>query len=573
MSTKTVFLSTCLVVLFSLPFNSVYAQLEFTTNVVTDSLFRRTVVYVIDLDGDEDIDIISANTNDDKISWFENNGSQEFTEHIIDDDFFRPSEVIAVDLDQDGDIDVIATGESDSVAFWQNNGHQQFTELAINSHFNNGGHLFAVDLDDDGDIDVIGAGNGGTYWWENEGDNEFESHFIYQGTGPDIYAADMDGDNDIDILVGGGRIRWLSNDGDQNFDLNNVSDGAYSFASTTYPVDLDEDGDLDVIGCSSFEEDISWFENDGTEDFTAHTIDNDLEYPNSVLSCDLDNDGDIDVIGADYFADEISWYENDGEEQFEKYLISNEIETMEITNIDLDLDGDIDIIASSYQGEIIWFENHLLEPNLRPPEPFSLISPENDSIITHFPLWLTWQNTVDPDEGDSVTFTVFFSTDQFFTEFRMMEGINAVTDTSVDIIDLINGERYWWKVLAEDIAGNQTWSNEIWSFAFDWEEEDELFTAYTSSPEIPSEFSIVSTYPNPFNPILNITVGIPETSEISVTVTNIYGQHVATLLNGPVSTGYKNVVFNASHLSSVIYFIQALVPGKMNEIKKVVLMK
>ena len=40
-------------------------------------------VYAIDVDGDGDVDVLSASLNDDKVAWYENDGSQSFTEHVI----------------------------------------------------------------------------------------------------------------------------------------------------------------------------------------------------------------------------------------------------------------------------------------------------------------------------------------------------------------------------------------------------------------------------------------------------------------------------------------------------------
>ena len=209
-----------------------------------------------------------------------------------------------------------------------------------------------------------------------------------------------------------------------------------------------------------------------------------------------------------------------------------------------------------------------------PPMPFSLESPEDRTVFTNFPQTLSWQVASDLNDDDTVRYTVFMSTDQFFTEFDMMEGVNANLDTSVEIIDLLNGEdTYWWKVLAEDMNGGAKYSSETWSFSFEWDERYELLVNPTAPVEIPQEFSIISTYPNPFNPTLNVVLSIPELSEMSVTISNVYGQQVATLLDGPVSPGNTSIVFNAAGLSSGIYLVQATVPGKMNELRKVVLVR
>jgi hypothetical protein len=95
--------------------------------------------------------------------------------------------------------------------------------------------------------------------------------------------------------------------------------------------------------------------------------------------------------------------------------------------------------------------------------------------------------------------------------------------------------------------------------------------------EIPTQFSITNAYPNPFNPTLNITIALPETSDLKVVVYNIMGQSVATLSNGgQYSAGNHSFIFNSdgvtSH-SSGVYFVQASIPGKLNQIQKVVLMK
>ncbi len=92
----------------------------------------------------------------------------------------------------------------------------------------------------------------------------------------------------------------------------------------------------------------------------------------------------------------------------------------------------------------------------------------------------------------------------------------------------------------------------------------------------PNEFEITNAYPNPFNPILNVSIAMPQTSKLKVSVFNIMGQEVATLADRQYSAGIHNFVFNANEVtshSSGVYFVHASVPGKLNQVKKVVLMK
>ncbi len=90
---------------------------------------------------------------------------------------------------------------------------------------------------------------------------------------------------------------------------------------------------------------------------------------------------------------------------------------------------------------------------------------------------------------------------------------------------------------------------------------------------IPMEYAMEKAYPNPFNPTTMVSVGLPDASKLKVTVYNALGQQVATLANGYVEAGYHSFNFNAEHLASGIYFIHANVPGHLNQVQKVALMK
>lgn len=74
--------------------------------------------------------------------------------------------------------------------------------------------------------------------------------------------------------------------------------------------DLDGDLDLDVIA-ASWDGEIVWFENtDGAGTFAASVYIDILQSARSVVAVDLDNDGDIDLVVADSDGGRIVWYEN-----------------------------------------------------------------------------------------------------------------------------------------------------------------------------------------------------------------------------------------------------------------------
>ncbi|MDP8205842.1 MAG: T9SS type A sorting domain-containing protein [Candidatus Electryonea clarkiae] len=101
-------------------------------------------------------------------------------------------------------------------------------------------------------------------------------------------------------------------------------------------------------------------------------------------------------------------------------------------------------------------------------------------------------------------------------------------------------------------------------------EGNEVFESTASKP---TEFILEEVYPNPFNSTTTISVALPVPSDLKLSVYNITGQEIAVLTNEQYSLGYHQFTFNADELSSGIYFIHASVPGKMDEVRKVVLVR
>jgi len=88
----------------------------------------------------------------------------------------------------------------------------------------------------------------------------------------------------------------------------------------------------------------------------------------------------------------------------------------------------------------------------------------------------------------------------------------------------------------------------------------------------PTEFSLQQNFPNPFNPSTQIKFSVPQTSDVKVLITDLLGREVAILVNDNLAAGNYSVDFNASNLSSGIYFY-TLITDNFKQSKKMMLMK
>ncbi len=89
---------------------------------------------------------------------------------------------------------------------------------------------------------------------------------------------------------------------------------------------------------------------------------------------------------------------------------------------------------------------------------------------------------------------------------------------------------------------------------------------------IPTVYSLNQNFPNPFNPSTKIQFSIPENGMVTLKVFDILGREVMTLVNEELPASYKTVEFDASQLTSGIYFYRIQV-NNFTAVKKMILMK
>jgi hypothetical protein len=377
MKTKFILLSALLLL-----FWKSNAQTTFgTQKVINNTVAGASSVYADDIDGDGDIDILSASV-DDIVAWYENtDGLGTFgSKQIITDTADGACCVRTADLDGDGDLDVLsASYNDDKIAWYENtNGLGSFGTRQIISNTANGAtSVFTADLDGDGDLDVISTSalDNKIAWYENtDSTATFGSEQIVTTSADgvrSVFAADLDGDKDLDLISASmtdDKIAWYKNtDGLGIFSSQQVISNSVNGASSVFATDLDADGDMDIIAASLEGDLIVWYKNtDGAGNFVIQSyISVSADAVSSVYATDLDGDNDLDVLSASRNDDKIAWYENtDGLGTFgTQNIITNTANgAYSVYATDIDGDNDLDVVAADFNDNIIaWYKNYSLE--------------------------------------------------------------------------------------------------------------------------------------------------------------------------------------------------------------------
>jgi hypothetical protein len=336
-----------------------------TEKVVTTLPDQAYATDAVDVDGDGDMDILSAGLGTATIRWHENNGSEVFTARDVGTGDANTRQILGADVDGDGDMDVVAASSANPggrILWFENNGSETFTLRTLATQNGTFGVVIA-DIDGDGDMDAASVAGDRLRWHRNNGSQTFTSIDV-PGTATQaigVNAADVDSDGDMDLLSassGDDTIAWYDNNGSQTFTKKTVTSAADG-ARAVIAADLDDDGDIDVVAASSGDDRVAWHENNGSEVFTPHDISTAGDQAWNIDVADMDGDGDLDVVSAAFMNDEVSLHINNGSGAFTSRLISASGDgPRTIAAGDVDGDGDLDVVtASSADDSILWYEN------------------------------------------------------------------------------------------------------------------------------------------------------------------------------------------------------------------------
>ena len=131
----------------------------------------------------------------------------------------------------------------------------------------------------------------------------------------------------------------------------------------------------------------------------------------------------------------------------------------------------------------------------------------------------------------------------------------SYVDNNVD-----NGVNYRYRLVAVDMNGQ---SGQVGG---------EGLATPNVNAGLPAEFALHQSFPNPFNPTTSIRFDVPEAAHVLLTVFDINGRQVATLVDGSLAANSYTVSFDAANLSSGTYFYR-LEAGRFTSMKKMLLLK
>lgn len=492
-------------------------------------------VYAEDVDGDGDIDVLGAAEGPGDISWWENSDGTgtSWTEHLVDGGFSGAYSVYATDVDDDDDIDVLGAAiYADEISWWENTDGvgTSWTKHIVGWNCSGAASVYATDVDGDGDIDVIGSAafDGEIIWWENfDGIGiTWIKHTIDENSNDcrSVYSADVDGDGDADVLgavTDNNEIIWWENsDGIGSVWIGHQIDGDVRWASSVYACDVDGDADIDVLGTASNAHDVIWWENtDGAGTvWIKHLVDGDFGLPNSVYATDVDGDGDIDVLAAaSAVYVNMSWWENTnsiGTSWTEHPIDKDFPQATSVYASDIDGDGDTDVLgASLYDHDVAWWsvigyaEEGILES--------SILDAGNVDI------WELFESSYQLPPSTSIGFQFRSSSDPgnmgvwsdtIFSDYTPLQGI------------LVDSTRYlqYRTILLSSYALNSPTLEEI---AFSYS----TCTGINESSSGGDEFPALSPASNPCHNHLALRICVLEPALVELQVFDITGRVVARI--------------------------------------------
>ncbi len=546
-------------------------------------------VTLADVDTSGTLDIVGTSSADNTgyIAWWKYSdvNSNWVLGDVIADNLHKPLNTAVADMDGDGDMDVVATingnwftEEGALILYTNDNGvGTSWTAQTISSL----PHFYDVALDTlnlDGYMDIVATttdlqelNNEGVFIYYGDANGAYADTLkLYHRTtstgflSPRSVKVERMDDNQLnDLLIaftgdqdnptsvhhaifisyatqdGLGGVLWDSTLVDIKPDFTTCRD--------VEPVDIDFDGDMDFVATSLIANQVDVFYN------TANGWDEaDIGLCNVAKGVAVDNfdaDRELEVLAASY-----SGNPNPQIGQAVYMYDQSSTEDLETTQYRLTLTAD----TSLADGNTLYYNYSFTLAEDSEDELYAwykIVTPDFE-VIMQSPVDVLGARAGNYEGSGSVRLDRTLFTDGGLCRFFVSVGRRVYDETTDPPVSMLHGE-----------------VTECVKFAI--RESQEMASAVETavSAELPTRYGISRVYPNPFNPVSTFTVALPEASMLNVNVYNISGQLVTTIAEGVFSAGWHEFAFNGRALASGMYFIRASVPGKLNEVRKLTLLR
>lgn len=557
----------------------IFSQVTFTDVApslgVNDPGAAQGVVF-LDVNNDGFLDIFLANNNNQSKLWINNNGTS-FTESSATwgVNFTSPTRGIsAADFNNDGFIDVMIGNWQTPIMLFKNTG-TSFIDFSTNAgvaFMSYGGSINWIDYNKDGKIDAVFANDGMppryNYLFRNDNLTSFTNvaytaGLVDSSSTLTLSAADYNNDGYPDLFLGTQSNPGFpttailyKNNGNGTFTDKTTESGIltnyYTWGSEWGDFNNDGFMDLFLAGTTGFNQ---LYKNNGNGTFTDVTISMGFELINSAYSCgwaDIDNDGDLDLYVARGQNNEDKMYRNDGTiftDISSQCGMGDLLHSSCVSWGDYNNDGFLDLYLNNNGSANRLYKNS---------------GNSNKWIILN----LKGTNSNKSAIGARVRIKT-----GSINQIREVEGGSGgkgqnslPIEFGIGTASVIDSLIIKWPSGLEQKFANVT-PNVIYNIT-----EGQLLAVNNINNSIPEKYSLSQNYPNPFNSMTNVKWQMLKAGIAKIVVFDILGKEITTIVNGKYTPGTYEVTFDASQLSSGIYFYK-LIANDFSETKKMLMIK
>ncbi len=488
-------------------------------------------VCAADFNADNNIDLATGNFLTDNISILFNYGGGVFPAPKSYKTDYCAFAVAGGELDAANGADLIVSNWSGKdISLFTNNGDSTFEHIIDLPLKDNLGYICLGDFDLINGLDLAVTNyNNDSVTVSLHTNNSTPANLFgpyanyYAGPGPyEIQTADVNADTALDLVVGdydSTTVAVIIGNRDGTF-ADAVFYEAGSWPGHVKCYDFDSDDDIDIITTNYYSDSVGILLNDGNGVFAPPLMFYAGDGPSTAFPADLDNDGDCDLVVTDYDSDSISILTNNG---FGSLSISSQFSAgmtpTYVNAIDFDLDGDSDLVVSNLNShDISVFENNA--------GTFTFNANYNVGRGPRMVLPLDIDGDIDQD---------------------------LVVCSCIDGMITVILNRTTLPPLPTDVGENP------------------------DRAAIPDNFILQANYPNPFNPSTTIKYALPERSDVTISIYNILGQKITTIVNETKPAGEYTTIWdgrdaNGRPVASGLYLYQ-IKAGKFTESRKMLLLK